>query len=61
MEPNVLLCPYCGEETELDIEDMEEDHQIFVQDCQICCRPLQIEVMFDREFGRNITLRREDE
>jgi transcription elongation factor Elf1 len=37
-----ITCPYCGEQTEVDVEPLEEV-QTFIEDCRVCCRPVQLE------------------
>lgn len=38
-----LGCPYCGEPIELLVEpDAEGQH--YIEDCQVCCRPIQVHV-----------------
>jgi len=39
----VVECPYCGESIDLIIDDSVE-HQRYVEDCSVCCRPLNIDV-----------------
>ena len=42
MMPSVVVqCPYCGETIELLVED-SEDVQEYVEDCQVCCRPIAV-------------------
>lgn len=42
MMPNVMVrCPYCGEAIDLVIDDSVE-HQQYVEDCQVCCRPINV-------------------
>jgi transcription elongation factor Elf1 len=36
-------CPYCGEQIEVVI-DLSIDHQAYVEDCQVCCRPIDVDV-----------------
>ncbi len=43
LETHNVQCPYCGEEIEVDIELLEEA-QSFIEDCSVCCHPIQIEV-----------------
>lgn len=43
-------CPYCGEPIELIIDD-SLDHQTYVEDCSVCCRPINVEVYIDDETG----------
>ena len=38
-----ILCPYCGEEIEILI-DCSAGNQSYVEDCQICCAPIEIAV-----------------
>jgi sarcosine oxidase delta subunit len=62
MKDSILLnCPYCGEQVELDIDESGGDRQTFVQDCPVCCRPWQVEVVYDGQGGWNATLRTSDE
>ncbi len=41
-------CPYCGEQITL-VADCSVDHQIYVEDCEVCCKPISIEAMADEE------------
>jgi hypothetical protein len=34
-----VSCPYCGESIEVLI-DQEEAGQQYIEDCQVCCRPI---------------------
>lgn len=46
IDPIEVQCPWCGEWLELDLEsDVWGD---LVQDCEICCNPIQIRVVRDR-------------
>lgn len=36
-------CPYCGEPIELVIDD-SIDEQRYIEDCQVCCRPIRVAV-----------------
>ena len=54
-------CPYCGErfETTLDCSAGDQD---YIEDCQVCCRPIVFAITTDSN-GRLLTLeaRREDD
>ena len=39
-------CPYCGEPIELIIDDSVE-HQTYIEDCSVCCRPINVSVDVD--------------
>lgn len=36
-------CPYCGESIEILIDDSAGD-QRYIEDCQVCCRPIAVTV-----------------
>lgn len=52
----VVECPYCGESIELIIDD-SVDHQSYIEDCAVCCRPIEIDVYIDEQAGPQLTLR----
>ncbi|MEM1411295.1 MAG: CPXCG motif-containing cysteine-rich protein [Pseudomonadota bacterium] len=37
-------CPYCGEPVQL-IVDASAGLQSYVEDCQVCCRPMVVEMV----------------
>lgn len=39
-------CPYCGEPIEL-LVDVSAGSADYVEDCQVCCRPMQVHVEVD--------------
>ncbi len=41
-----VQCPYCGERVELMI-DADDGQQRYVEDCPVCCRPMEISVALD--------------
>jgi NMD protein affecting ribosome stability and mRNA decay len=36
-----ITCPACGEPTDISLDD-EPGRQSLIQDCDVCCRPIQI-------------------
>ena len=36
-------CPYCGEPIELLVDDGDID-QHYIEDCQVCCQPIEVKV-----------------
>jgi len=36
-------CPYCGEKLSVRIDITGGERQAFVHDCEVCCRPIQIQ------------------
>lgn len=41
-----LYCPYCGEYITVLI-DCSEQQQSYIEDCQVCCRPITLNVQCD--------------
>ncbi|HEY4579813.1 MAG TPA: CPXCG motif-containing cysteine-rich protein [Candidatus Acidoferrales bacterium] len=38
---HVFSCPYCGEEISM-VLDLSVSRQTYVEDCEVCCRPIEI-------------------
>jgi len=36
-----LTCPYCGEEISM-VLDLSVRRQTYIEDCEVCCKPIQI-------------------
>jgi hypothetical protein len=45
----MVVCPYCGESNEIGIDAGGGAQQDYVEDCQVCCRPWRVTVLFDEE------------
>ncbi len=43
-------CPYCGERLETRV-DLTADEPSYIEDCQVCCRPIEIAVERDEGGG----------
>jgi len=43
-------CPYCGEPISLWIDESGGRSQGYVEDCAVCCRPIDVQVV-RREHG----------
>ena len=55
------FCPYCGEAVELSVDVGGGSHQEYVEDCTVCCRPWEVEVIQERDGEWSATLRTSDE
>lgn len=53
-------CPNCGRALEL-IVDCSAGSQDYVEDCEVCCRPIQVTVQIDPDGFPLVTTRREDD
>ncbi|MEK6579552.1 MAG: CPXCG motif-containing cysteine-rich protein [Bdellovibrionota bacterium] len=40
----LVVCPFCGESFSI-IIDPSEDHQSYIEDCYVCCRPIRFEIV----------------
>ena len=43
-----IECPYCGELI-IVIIDCSVLQQSYIEDCQVCCRPIEFDVVVDQE------------
>ena len=54
-----IQCPYCGEWINIIIDESIEQ-QNYIEDCQVCCRPIELSVTIaGEEVG--VAARRDDE
>ena len=54
------ICPYCGEGVTLTLDPGGGSHQVYVEDCPVCCQPWTVRVRWDGEGGAGVELERED-
>ena len=43
LQERKVQCPYCGEMIDVLIDD-SVPHQNYIEDCQVCCRPINFDV-----------------
>lgn len=48
------FCAFCGEPNEVDVDPFAAKRQVYVEDCQVCCRPNVLHVSFDDGLGVTI-------
>ncbi|WP_372767820.1 CPXCG motif-containing cysteine-rich protein [Lutibacter sp.] len=48
MEEHFFQCPYCWEEVSI-LLDTSVTNQIYIEDCEVCCNPLEFAVKFENE------------
>lgn len=48
LQTHSLDCPYCGEAIQMVI-DCSVSGQDYIEDCQVCCRPINIYVTIEDE------------
>jgi len=55
-----IQCPHCGEIIEV-VVDFSEPRQDYIEDCEVCCRPIAISVRMAGDDLPQVAVRREDE
>lgn len=61
IEETRIECPYCGESFETTV-DVSAGSQSYIEDCQVCCRPIEISIEIDAEGElAGLRVRRDDE
>jgi len=55
-----VRCPYCGERVSLAVDGSVE-FQEYVEDCQVCCRPMLLAVHVPEDGSVSVSVRREDD
>jgi hypothetical protein len=54
-----IQCPYCGESIEI-IIDGSVEQQNYIEDCSVCCRPIELSVVVS-EDEVSVNAKRDDE
>ncbi|HIE91616.1 MAG TPA: CPXCG motif-containing cysteine-rich protein [Acidobacteria bacterium] len=47
LDEHGIHCPYCGEYQTVFIDPSDVDEESYIQDCQVCCRPITLTVTLD--------------
>ena len=55
-----LSCPYCGEMISVLVDDSLPEQQ-YIEDCQVCCRPIILNVLVDADGDATVVARAENE
>ena len=50
-------CPYCGEPISL-VVDSSAGSQTYIEDCQVCCQPIQVRLDIGNDLVCNLTVDR---
>ncbi|MBI3555952.1 MAG: CPXCG motif-containing cysteine-rich protein [Deltaproteobacteria bacterium] len=43
-----VLCPFCGEPFTI-VVDTSVDEQTYIEDCYVCCRPIQFTIICEED------------
>ena len=60
MHSESIHCPYCGEPLEVEV-DCSVKQQEYIEDCQVCCRPMTLRVTVDDDQNTDIAVRAESD
>lgn len=60
LSEQIVGCPYCGEAIEVFIDRQEAGDQ-YIEDCQVCCRPITFNVVVDSVGNLSVSVRDENE
>ena len=60
LKPWSIHCPYCGETIEILI-DCSVAEQNYIEDCQVCCRPIILDITVGDDESATVRATREDE
>jgi endogenous inhibitor of DNA gyrase (YacG/DUF329 family) len=59
--PMDVECPYCGETVPISIDEGGRSSQRYVEDCPVCCRPIELSVHRGDDGQFTVEARRDDE
>jgi sarcosine oxidase delta subunit len=54
-------CPYCGERLELSVDESGGASQKYVEDCAVCCQPMEVFVSVDDDDECSVAVQRLDD
>ncbi len=55
-----VTCPYCGEPTDITVDEEGSARQEYIEDCWVCCRPITVVILGDEKGDRRLTIHRGD-
>ena len=59
LEERSIGCPYCGESISVLVDDSVAE-QSYVEDCEVCCRPILLSVTVDSDGDVSLSAVAED-
>lgn len=60
LEEQEIACPYCGETITVLVDPQEAGHE-YIEDCQVCCKPMVFSVSVDPVGHVSLAVRDENE
>lgn len=59
LEEKVIQCPYCWESISV-LVDCSVEMQEYIEDCQVCCRPIVFDVSVDDDGYSSVIVSGDD-
>ena len=60
LQEKIISCPYCGEMITILVDGSVEEQQ-YIEDCQVCCRPINIRVTVSADGNCQVEARDEND
>jgi transcription elongation factor Elf1 len=60
IEEQAIYCPYCGERQTV-LVDLSQGSASYIEDCQVCCRPIVFQLVVDYEGEYSLNVAHEDD
>lgn len=52
----VVYCPYCNESVEITLDPGSGPAQQYVEDCEVCCQPWAVSVVYRADGGADVSV-----
>ncbi len=60
LDEQIVSCPYCGEPISVLVDPQEAGHE-YIEDCQVCCKPIVFGITTDTLGNMIVSVRDENE
>jgi hypothetical protein len=60
LEESTIMCPYCGENFTV-LVDCSVREQSYIEDCEVCCRPIEFHLHVYDDADFDLTVQTENE
>lgn len=60
LEESTIMCPYCGESF-IVLVDCSEADQDYIEDCEVCCRPIEFHLRITDNDSYQLNVNSENE
>lgn len=55
-----IQCPYCGENIQVLVDNSIKE-QNYIEDCSVCCQPIELQIIVESDEAIEITPARQDD